>query len=84
MDTWYIRIPVLFCEGLALPDSSSSSPSLPTKIPLPVISFILYPEQGFLQFENKTIEAARLKIQTNRLHKKIGDLTYNILKNREH
>jgi hypothetical protein len=47
MDTWYMRIPVLLVTAeLASPDSSVSFS--PLNMPLPVISFILYPEQGFL------------------------------------
>jgi hypothetical protein len=46
-----MRIPVLFAEGLALPSSGASSSPLATNIPLPVISFILYSEQGFLEIQ---------------------------------
>jgi hypothetical protein len=54
-----MRIPVLFAEGLALPSSVASSSPFATNIPLPVISFILYSEQGFLDSKAKHIQMPR-------------------------
>lgn len=50
-----MRSPVLlFGVGLPPPDSDVSSSPLAAKIRLPVISFILYPEQGFLKIAKPT------------------------------
>jgi len=46
-----MQILVLFAEGLALPSSEASSSPLAINIPLPVISFILYSEHGFLEIQ---------------------------------
>jgi len=46
ISTWYTRTVVLLL-GLAPPDSDS--PSWPLNMLLPLISFNLYPEHGFLQ-----------------------------------
>jgi hypothetical protein len=67
--TWYIRNPVLLLGmGLALPDSAVSSSPLAAKMPLPVISFILYPEQGFLKISkpaNSKTSHGNLKTMNN-------------------